>query len=87
MRIKKDYIKVQAYDGWVVTPIGEESKKKKIMLTLNNSAAEIWDMIAAENSKENIVSALVEKYGISEEKAFNDVEKIIDTLVKEGIVE
>ena len=86
MKIKDGYIKVESYDGFVVTPVGEESKKNKIMLTLNGTASEIWDMLKDGKSADEIITALSEKYGITKEKAQDGVDRIIDSLKKEGIL-
>ena len=86
MKIKDGFIKVESYDGFVVTPVGEESKKNKIMLTLNGTASEIWDMLKDGKSADEITAALSEKYGITKEKAQDGVDKIIDSLKKEGIL-
>lgn len=86
MKIKDGYIKVESYNGFVVTPVGEESVKNKIMLTLNGTASEIWDMLKDGKSADEITAALSEKYDITKEKAQNGVDKIIDSLKKEGIL-
>ena len=86
MKIKDGYIKVESYDGFVVTPVGEESKDNKIMITLNGTASEIWDMLIDGKTADEITAALSEKYGITKEKAQDGVDKIIDSLEKEGIL-
>ena len=84
--IKDGYIKVEAYDGFIVTPVGEESEKNNVLLTLNDTAGEIWDMLKEEKSADQIADALCEKYGIARETAKSDTKKIIDSLKKEGIL-
>ena len=86
MKIKDEYIKVESYEGFVVTPVGEESVKNKIMLTLNDTASEIWDMLKDGKSTDEITAVLSEEYGITKEKAQDGVDKIIDSLKKEGIL-
>ena len=86
MKIKDGYIKVESYDGFVVTTVGDENKNNKIMLTLNGTASEIWDMLKDGKSADEITAALSEKYGITKEKAQNGVDRIIDSLKKEGIL-
>ena len=86
MKIKDGYIKVESYDGFVVTPVGAESVKNKIMLTLNGTASEIWDMLKTGKSADEITAALSEEYGITKEKAQDGVDKIIESLKKEGIL-
>ena len=86
MKIKDGYIKVESFDGFVVTTVGDENKNNKIMLTLNGTASEIWDMLKDGKSADEITAALSEKYGITNEKAQDGVDKIIDSLKKEGIL-
>ena len=86
MKIKDGYIKVESYDGFVVTTVGDENKNNKIMLILNGTASEIWDMLKEGKSADEITAALSEKYGITKEKAQDGVDKIIDSLKKEGIL-
>ena len=86
MKIKDGCIKVESFDGFVVTPVGEESKDNKIMITLNGTASEIWDMLIDGKTADEITAALSEKYGITKEKAQDGVDKIIDSLEKEGIL-
>ena len=86
MKIKDGYIKVESYDGFVVTTVGDENKNNKIMLTLNGTASEIWDMLKEGKSADEITAALSEEYGITKEKAQDGVDKIIDSLKKEGIL-
>lgn len=87
MKIKKGYIKTETFDGWAVTPIGEESRKNKIMLTLNKTASEIWDLLSEGKTKEEIVSALTKKYGITAEKAEQGTDRVLAILSDEGILE
>ena len=86
MKIKDGYIKFKSYDGWVITPIGNESKKNKVIITLNETAAEIWDMLKEEKDADEIAKAFSEKYGISFDRAKNDVSKIVEPLIKKGIL-
>ena len=86
MKIKDGYIKVESYDGFVVTPVGDENKNNKIMLTLNGTASEIWDMLKDGKSADEIATALSGKYDITKEKAQNGVDRIIASLKKEGIL-
>ncbi len=87
MRIKEGYIKTQSIDGFVVVPIEEESKNKKIMLTLNDTASEIWDMLCEEKNKDEIIAFLTEKYNVSEKQSESGVNNVISTLLEEGILE
>lgn len=87
MKIKSGYMKTETFDGWAVVPVEEESKRRKIMLTLNKTAAEIWDYLEEGKIPEEIVKGLSEKYGIPAEQAQRGVDRIVASLLKEGILE
>ena len=87
MRLKQGYIKVAAFEGFAVIPAGEESSNSRFMLTLNNTAAEIWDMLSDGRSADEIAAALSDKYGISAQKAKADVDGVVDTLLNAGVLE
>ncbi len=87
MKIKKGYVKIKSIDGWVVAVVGEESKKNKIMLELNDTASEIWDFLAKGISTEAIADALCEKYTLSKEHAQKSVANVINTLNDAGVLE
>ena len=46
----------------------------------NSTAAYIVDLLKEEITKEQIVSAMLDRYEVSEERASADVDKILDTL-------
>ena len=87
MKIKKGYIKTKTFDGWAVTAVEKESLKNRIMLTLNETASEIWDMLAEGKSTDEIVSQLSQKYDIPTKQAQNGVALVTDTLLREGVLE
>ena len=62
MKIKSGYMKTETFDGWAVVPVEEESKRRKIMLTLNKTAAEIWDYLEEGKIPEEIVKGLSPPY-------------------------
>lgn len=86
MKIKEGYIKVQSAEGWAVTAVGEEGRKNKIMIILNRTAAEIWDLLAEGKTPEEIAAILADRYGIPSAEAREDVQSVTDILLREGVV-
>jgi hypothetical protein len=53
---------------------------------LDNSAAVIWNAIVASGSETDAVAALTDRYGISRERAADDVRRFVDTLVTANLL-
>ncbi len=57
------------------------------MLTLNDSAAWLWEQVQGRDfTSEDLVSLLTDKYDVSQERASADVDKLLLTWQQEGIV-
>lgn len=88
MKIKKDFIKVTAIgDTSVVVPVGEESEKTHRVIELNETAAQIYDGIEKGLDEQTIAAELAVEYGITAEKAAQDVKSVIEKLTAAGVVE
>ncbi len=88
MKIKKNFIKTNAIgDTFVVVPVGEESEKSHHVITLNETAALIYDGIEKGLDECGIAAELTEEYGIGLEQALSDVKAIIEKLIAAGVVE
>ena len=88
MKIKKNFIKVAAVgDNFVVVPVGEESEKMHRVIELNGTAAQIYDGIAKGLDESGIAAELAAEYGITAEKAAQDVKLVVEKLAAAGVVE
>ena len=57
------------------------------MLSLNESAAYLWDAVRGRDfSHEDMVSLLTEKYEVSRERAAEDVEKLLANWQELGVI-
>lgn len=88
MKIKKDFIKTDAIgDMSVVVPVGEESEKTHRVIELNETAARIYDGIEKGLDERTIAAELSAEYGISAEKAAQDVKLVVEKLAAAGVLE
>lgn len=55
--------------------------------TLNETGTRIWKMLKSGDSVSDIAALLSDEYGVSESKVKNDVNKLIDSLKNEKIVQ
>lgn len=88
MKIKKDFIKTDAIgDMSVVVPVGAESEKTHRVIELNETAARIYDGIEKGLDEQMIAAELSAEYGISAEKAAQDVKLVVEKLAAAGVLE
>lgn len=58
------------------------------LITLNETAAFLWKEVQGKTfGKEDLVKLLLDNYEVEEERAAADVDKLIDTWIKEGLIE
>ncbi len=87
MKIKEGYVIRKVMGNHVVIATGEESKKFRGMVKLNNTAAKIWESIANGLDEDGICAALLEEYDVDENLLREDVKKTVKTLIDQGFVE
>lgn len=87
MKIKKGFVLRRVLDEAIVIASGEVSKSFHGMVKLNDSAADIWEWIAAGCEETEVVSRLAEKYELDEKKAAADVESMVSQMVDAGLIE
>ena len=58
------------------------------MLSLNGSAAYLWEQLKGkEFTEEDAVQVLTDKYDVTPERALEDVKKLLEEWKKQGVVE
>ncbi len=87
MKIKKGFAKRKIGARYVVVTTGELSREMNIIIEMNETSSEIWDMLDKGMSVEETAKALSEKYGIDYEKALSDIEKLIEQMKETGVFE
>ena len=70
----------------VAVAVGERTKTFNGMITLNSTAALLWKALETEQTEDNLVKALMEKFEVSEEKARRDVKGFLEKLEKAGLL-
>ncbi len=86
MKRKQGFIVREIAGKTVAVAIGEMSKEFHGLLTLNETSLFIWKQLENDTTEENIVSNLIKVYDVDEDRAKNDVHKIIEVLKNAGIV-
>lgn len=87
MKIKDGFIKRQVVGKWVVVPTEKLSKQYNGIIELNETANKIWEGLVKGLSPEEIATSIVEEFEVSYENALTDINKMIEDMTKEGIIE
>lgn len=87
MKIKEEYILQNIADQWVVIDTNTKSVNFNKILSLNESGCFLWKELEQGSDEEKMITALMNKFGIDEDLAKNDVKKFITELEKIGCLE
>ncbi len=88
MKIKEGFILRQICGEYVVVGEGLAQVNFNKMLSLNETAAYLWDAVKGkEFTKEDMVNLLLERYEVEKERAAEDVDKLLAVWVEEGVAE
>jgi hypothetical protein len=88
MKIKDGFILRTICGEHVVVGEGLAQVNFNKMLSLNSSAAYLWESVTGkEFTVEDLTSLLTEKYDVSADKAAEDAAKVAEIWIREGVVE
>ncbi|MDE6303251.1 MAG: PqqD family protein [Paramuribaculum sp.] len=88
MKIKKGFTLRTVMGQNVVLAEGSNSDSFGKIITLNSSAAMLWEELKGRSfDVDTAADLLVEKYGIDREQALADAKYIIDLMAEKGLVE
>lgn len=85
-RLKYRFETMELDDRAVAVPVGNSAREFRGVIKLNESAAEIFDLLREETTEEEIVASLVQRYGEDEEIS-GFVHQVITYLKNEGALD
>ena len=87
MKINKDYVLRNVAGESIVVPTGEASQKINGMMTLNETAAFLWENVEKVQTEEDLVKLLLDEFEVEKEIAVKDVSDFVRELTAAGIIE
>lgn len=89
MKIKNGYLVHEVAGNYVVIKIGQEAVNFNGLITISESAKELWDLLNRPNGAEldELVNKLLNEYDIDEETARKDTLEFIESLKANNILE
>lgn len=88
MKIKKGFVLREMCGEHIVTGEGLENINFNKLITLNSSAAFLWqEVVGKEFTAEEMAQLLIDRYGIDKELAIKDSEALCQAWINAGIAE
>ena len=86
MKRNENFLLRDVAGSLVIVPVGEAVSAFPGMITLNATAAYLWELLETEQTADTLVAAILDRYDVSEELARTDVEAFIAKLSPIGAV-
>lgn len=87
MKIKEGFMLRQFADDYIVVAVGDDSENFNKLITINSVGAFIYNYLQQDKTRDEIVSALLEKYDVSREIAERDTDAYIANLKTAGLLD
>lgn len=87
MKIKKGFTVRNIAGSEIVVPVGNAEKIFNGMITLNESGAFFWNALLKDTTVDEVVKKVTSEYDVEEERAKADVEKFIEQLRENNLIE
>ena len=87
MKIKDGFLLRQFGDESIVVAVGDDSEDFNKLITINSVGEFIYNFLKDDRSFDEVVSAMLEQYDVSEEIAGRDAEAFISNLRTAGLLD
>lgn len=87
MKIKKGFSMRNIAGSNIVVPVGKAGDIFNGMITLNESGAFFWNALLKDTTVDEVVKKVTSEYDVDEERAKADVEKFIEQLRENNLIE
>lgn len=87
MKIKDGFAMRNISGSNIVVPVGKTANEFNGMITLNSTGGFLWEVFCKGATKDEALKQLTAAYDVNEEKAMKDIEKFIEILKENDLVE
>lgn len=87
MKIKDGFAKRNIAGSVIVVPVGNTAKEFNGMITLNESGSFFWDCFTKDISIDEALELVLAEYDVEADKARQDIEKFVNMLKENNIIE
>ena len=87
MKRKTDFMMQSVGGANLLVPLGAQVMDLNGFITLNDTAACVWELLDQERSLYELVAAVAERFDITPEIAHTDVQNFLEEINKLGLLE
>ena len=87
MKRKEDFVMQEVGGEWLLVPLGAQVVDLNGLITLNHTAAHVWELLAQERTSEELAVAVVDEFGVDAETACADVQAFLEEIAAMGLLE
>ncbi len=87
MKIKDGYMVREVAGSQIVVPVGERTVDFNGIITLNETAAFLWEKLAASAEKADLLAAMLAEYDVDEATAAKDIDLFLQKLKDADLLE
>jgi hypothetical protein len=86
MKRKADFIMQNVGGENLLVPLGAQVMDMNGIITLNDTAAYVWELLAQERSLDELTAAVAERFDVTPERACADVQTFVDEIAQLGLL-
>lgn len=87
MKIKSGFILREVAGNYIVVAVGEAVKQLNGVINLNETGAFLWKQLEKGATEEQLKTALLSEYEVSEEIAERDVKTFVSSLINANLIQ
>lgn len=87
MKLKENLVLRKVAGGWMVLPLADSTVNLNKLLSINESGALLWNLLAQGSDREALADTLVKAYEVSKETALADVDEFLNKLNTAGYLD
>lgn len=87
MKIKEGFVLRKIASSWMVVPLGDRAEELNGIISLNETAAFLWEYLQEEHTQEEAVAAIVAEFDVAPELAQKDVAALLANMKAAGLLD
>ena len=87
MKRKADFMMQNVGGENLLVPLGAQVMDLNGLITLNDTAACVWELLAQERSLDELTAAVAERFDVTPERARADAQTFVDEITRLGLLE
>lgn len=87
MKIKNGFALRRFADRWIAVSVDELADTRNTLITLNKTAAFVWEQLQTDTDRETLLAALTQRFDVTNEEAAADLDAFLGKAREAGILD